>query len=772
MISTDTRIPCVVFAYNRPDKLEQVLTALNLQPIERLIVFVDGPKDDEDTEAVEQCRGIAEEVDWVDKELCFSEKNRGLVSLQENIDAVLSEYPAAIFLEDDCLPMPAFCEFVGKALRHYEKKQRVFSIGGYQPLHPDHFQGYAPSLVSYWRFSCWGWATWQDRWSKVKPLLPTFAELFDGLTQVPDIAGHDLGAMVRAVRDDKTQSWAVRVTIASLYLNMVHLSPTSGLIKNTGILSKGVHSGPHLQQSATFHNLNLCIDANIHRITWLEDIEPMDTFTRAFQEYIRDANLRSCKRSKRVSIAGRLVRRFGSIGQNRCSVYCTSSVEKVGGKDCRVSSTKKDPLGEPQAASSQSNIGRYQMQSRFIEFIKPCVHSKLRRIIGKFLRPVLTPNLTQPLYDVWTIEEAVARPTKRALFTFLPLPFRLSVDDPLYVRFSVYGMSRCIVRVLNELGYIVDVVDWQDARFTPNKKYDLFISHGGYNFERISEKLPSDLPRIHFSTGIYFPAWNQLEEERFRWLESRRGVCLPYDRPAYSNEERPHQLADGIITLGNSYTKRFFSDFSLVIPVNNAAYHDERFDRVKKDYASSRNNFLFFAGPGNVHKGLDLLLEAFVQTDAHLYICQVISEDFYEVYRNELENFPNIHLIGFIPMRRQRFYELVDTCNFVISASCAEGSQGGMVECMHQGLIPVITPENTIDIGDYGVSLNCDTIGAIVETIRELSQWSPEKCREMSQRTRKAAVTNFSEAAFARNMKAAIERVLAQKSSLGDVTAF
>ncbi len=36
-------VPCVVFAYKRPNKMERILAALQTQDIDRLIVFVDGP---------------------------------------------------------------------------------------------------------------------------------------------------------------------------------------------------------------------------------------------------------------------------------------------------------------------------------------------------------------------------------------------------------------------------------------------------------------------------------------------------------------------------------------------------------------------------------------------------------------------------------------------------------------------------------------------------------------------------------------------------------
>jgi len=103
---------------------------------------------------------------------------------------------------------------------------------------------------------------------------------------------------------------------------------------------------------------------------------------------------------------------------------------------------------------------------------------------------------------------------------------------------------------------------------------------------------------------------------------------LPYDRWIQDCEEYANESADGIICLGNIVARDSYSKFPLVINLNNAAYHDTRYERTKKDFNRGRNNFLFFSGSGNVHKGLDLLLEAFSQLPAHLYICQYISPDF------------------------------------------------------------------------------------------------------------------------------------------------
>jgi len=372
-----------------------------------------------------------------------------------------------------------------------------------------------------------------------------------------------------------------------------------------------------------------------------------------------------------------------------------------------------------------------------------------------------------PVSDLWLLESATWNPLrdKRALVSYITHAFQqFSPGDARNVQFSNIGIARSIVRILNELGYIVDVVEWSDTEFVPNKHYDLFIGHGGCNFERIARKLLPEAVSIYFSTGVYWNEWNRIEEERFRWLEERRGVRLPHDRWIQHGEEYANQSADGIICLGNDVAKDSYSQFPLVINLNNATYNDDRYDWAQKDFASGVDNFLFFSGGGNVHKGLDLLLEAFVQVDAHLYICQHIEPDFHDLYRHELEDFPNIHLVGPVPMRGPQFYKLVDTCNFVIHPSCAEGQPGSTIECMHQGLIPVVSRENNIDTNDYGITLDTCDIAEIARVVSDLSQRPPEWCEEMSRRVRRVALSHFSEAAFLRNMRDAIQRVISLSS--------
>lgn len=310
-------VPCVVFAFNRPGRLQRILSALKTQDIERLIVFVDGPRGDPDVELVERCRAIAKGVEWVDKELYFGEQNRGLPGLSDNIGTVLKAYRSAVFVEDDCLPMPGFCSFMRRALSQYEPEKRVFSIGGYQPIPRKHFRDYPYSLVSCARFTCWGWATWRDRWELIVPYLPTYAELFDGLTSVPDVAGRDLARMARACAQGSLETWDVQVAISTLSLGHVHLLPTRGLVRNIG-LGTGTHGGGR-RSGQRRHKRNLWKQP-IDDVVWLENVQPNTAYAARLKQFIAGGDRSACRKfahkvgSKLPAKTRRLIKRWLGAG--------------------------------------------------------------------------------------------------------------------------------------------------------------------------------------------------------------------------------------------------------------------------------------------------------------------------------------------------------------------------------------------------------------------------------------------------------------------------
>ena len=678
-------VPLVLFAFNRPAKLRRVVRSLAGQGIEEVIIFVDGPRDKADKELVEECIAIGRGIHWAEVKLYTSPSNRGLNSLLENIDLVFEEYQRAIFLEDDCLPMPGFYDFMQQALANYQAKEEVFSVSGYQYLPQNYFRDYGHDTVSTARFTCWGWGTWQDRWVQNRTLIAETAQLFDSPDKIPTIAGSDFPQLIRARGPGEGPiSWDIKVALAALKLRKVHILPTAGLIRNIGQDRSGVHQGiQKAVRSKFFHNRNVTSYVPGTPLRWQDDVTLDCGYAYDLMKFIRS------------------VRSF-----------------------------------------------------RWREYYKR----------GKVLgRRYIYPR-RERLDNLNLSDRNGTELQKRALLSYIVHPFFIEREEERFFRHINIWHAQVMVKVLNELGYWVDVIDYRDVDFLPQKEYDLFIGHGGVNYSQIAARLPPETIKLYFSTGSYWQYHNQMEMERFEALRERRGVELPPDRYIHAAEEQALRHADAVIGIGNETTRKTYQIQEPVHLIHGASLYDDHFEWCPKDYLEGRNHFLFYAGGGNVHKGLDLLLEVFSDLPQHLWICSPIGSDFERLYARELHECHNIHLLGWTQPRSAGFYKVMTRCNFAILPSCSEGQSQSVVECMNQGLIPVVSKAAGVDVDTCGVVIDPISITRISEIVQQLSGWPLAQCQDYSLRARQQALSNYSEGRFEQNLKSALVALIEKTS--------
>jgi len=328
---------------------------------------------------------------------------------------------------------------------------------------------------------------------------------------------------------------------------------------------------------------------------------------------------------------------------------------------------------------------------------------------------------------------------------------------------SIYMWHTYVVaQILNRLGYIVDLINWNDTKFLPKRNYDLYFAHGGMISEKIMDLLSPSAVRIYWTSIMYWQYHNDEELKRLRAIEARRGVMLPVDRFVHHSEDGALSKAHGIIGLGNHFIRETYRDFPNVTMVNNMARPVDGFETESKDFRFSRDHFLYFAGAGAVQKGLDLLLEVFAELEhQHLWVAGPVESEFIELYRSELLERPNIHFLGIIRPRGPDFLSLMQKCCYVISASSGEGQPHSVIECMAYGLIPVVSVPNGIDVEDFGVMIEPCAIDHVSGLVATLANWDPERCLALSTHVRDVVAEKYSEAAFTRNVTAAIESILA-----------
>lgn len=320
---------------------------------------------------------------------------------------------------------------------------------------------------------------------------------------------------------------------------------------------------------------------------------------------------------------------------------------------------------------------------------------------------------------------------------------------------------RELVKQIGRFHYDVDVIDHDDKDVTLTKKYDLIIDlHPGlnncyFNYMNIGGQ------RVAYLTGMNASVANHAEDLRLSALAKRRGVQLPPERHARLISKEIERF-DACWCIGNSYNFKSYDEFQMppVSFIKNTGYKFLcPFDKQKK----RMSNFLFFASSGQVHKGLDLLLEIFGQKDFpySLFICSGFRNEtsFCKLYEKELFHRKNIHAVGFVDIHSSSFQEIVDQCVFSILPSCSEGIAGSVLTTMSAGLIPLVSRECGFE-DDEVIQLDDCSIPTIEQAVREYGQKDIDWGMQKSNEVKRIVEERYSEEMYRSSICSAMEHLL------------
>lgn len=244
--------PIIVFAYKRAWHLEQTLAALSQNDLAAqsdLYIFCDGPKAEKDALQVQEARQIAKSAQGFRK-LTVTERqnNLGLASsVIAGVTEVINQHGRVIVVEDDIQTSRNFLTYMNNALDAYADDPNAFSLTGfsyaeeYLPIPAD----YPYDTYSSFRASSWTWATWADRWAKVRwdmDYYESFARDRAGKALF-NRGGADMFWLLDLQHQGRIDSWAIRFAYALHVLNMNCIYPVKSLAKNIGLDGSGVHCG-------------------------------------------------------------------------------------------------------------------------------------------------------------------------------------------------------------------------------------------------------------------------------------------------------------------------------------------------------------------------------------------------------------------------------------------------------------------------------------------------------------------------------------------------
>lgn len=334
-------------------------------------------------------------------------------------------------------------------------------------------------------------------------------------------------------------------------------------------------------------------------------------------------------------------------------------------------------------------------------------------------------------------------------------------DDPAFKRHTIHWETTEMVRILNQYGYIVDYVDHRSPFTGDWSKYAIVIDH--WNNLCNAPDIPGQ-KRINFTTYNHWLKWNTAELKRIRMFYERTSIVVPMGRqlPVLFSDE----YADYLTYFGTDLQKNSFSKKPAKIQLDISSTWVPEYK--KKNFKNARNKFLWIGGGGLIHKGLDIILEAFQKlpgTELHIVgnIHDPNEKRFLGWAGPLLAKHTNWHYHGWMDLTSPEFDATADQCVGTVYASCAEGGPGSIARVLHNGLIPIVTPSSFVRAEIFGYPIegaaDKDLIQSTIERVKQLMYLPEYELQQRSDAVRDFARKHHTREAFSKSFANLIEIV-------------
>jgi hypothetical protein len=351
--------------------------------------------------------------------------------------------------------------------------------------------------------------------------------------------------------------------------------------------------------------------------------------------------------------------------------------------------------------------------------------------------------------------------SKNALLSYITHPFTKGQ----YFSHTNYFEAMSHAKVLNELGYNVDVIDYDYQGKIDFSKYDLLVGFGDAFNQYFESGTNKKIKTIYYGTGMHVCHQNHAALKRLKDVYLKKGIWLGksirYVEKCWTYQT---YLIDAMIILGNEVSvesyKKFYDGKIINIP---APFYKviDAYELLKN--SKNAKSFLWFGSSGLIHKGLDLLLDFFSKRqDLRLHICGPIKNesDFEQVYWKELYETSNIITHGFVGIRSEKFKKILEDCSFLIFPSCSEGGCSSVITAVGNGaLIPIITKETTVSTG-YEIWIEDFTVEAIEKAVNKALSLTEKEILELRKKNLEYVLKNHTTDVYYQKLKEAYTDIL------------
>ena len=324
---------------------------------------------------------------------------------------------------------------------------------------------------------------------------------------------------------------------------------------------------------------------------------------------------------------------------------------------------------------------------------------------------------------IYNLNLDVCKKQKRLAFVYINSLYDKPYSNQVYHvnRIHIYQL---LLPFIN-MGYIIDIYPAEHLKEGDicDIKYDVIFGFGP-TYMKLITKNPNAL-KILFITENAPWIVRKKYAERLCWYKERTGK---FPKHAYSRTnfyvDEMFSLSDyGISINGTNNISSMQSKLRPIYQMNVNALYGKHKD-INKDHNSTRRKFLWFGSTGAIHKGLDLLVEAFRRLPE--YQLDVYGANLLELKDMELP--PNVLICNKINIFSERFIdEVVNEHTYVVSLSCSEGMQSSIATCMMYGIIPIVSIETGYDDNPYVIMSESHDMNQIISVIKKCASTTSEE---------------------------------------------
>lgn len=350
---------------------------------------------------------------------------------------------------------------------------------------------------------------------------------------------------------------------------------------------------------------------------------------------------------------------------------------------------------------------------------------------------------------------------KRIFVSYIIEPLKRRHDHAFFKGHQNHQETIIIEDIINELGLSYVFNHYSLPLNFVHGKFDVVFGLEP-NFGSICKKNPQAI-KVYYATGSYYAHQNGQIRRRTDEFKQKYGIDYPYVRLVQEHDSC--EIADYIIQIGSSHTIETYPTplRDKILLIDQTCHEFEGFDLEEKLKKTSTSDFIWFGSFGSILKGLDLVLEFFLDNpNLNLHVVGPVEEKFIPVFQDRINQVKNIYLYGYMNMDSPEFRYIAMKCAFLIYPSASEGGwPGSALNLQKLGIIPILSRwASGPTIKDLGFMLPDLSVKSIAEAISWSKGLTANEVTDLAWKNHEAVVTKHNKQRFNAQLKSHLELII------------